>query len=330
MKPRVLIGPAPLRDIESVYGPTLTGAGCEMVFPKRNAQMSEAELRDVLMGCAGSLAGSEPYTREIIAEAAAKGLKVIARAGVGYDAVDLAAATDHGVAVTFAPGTNQDAVAEHTFTLILALAKNLLLQHNLIKAGEWPRRANLPLRGSTLGVVGLGRIGKAVARMGQAYQMKVIAYEPFPDKAFTEANGIPLLAFDDVLRQADWVTLHMPMLVESKHCVNARALGLMKPGAFLINTSRGGVINEADLYDALKNKRIAGAGLDVFDEEPPGDNPLLTLDNIVMTAHTAGVDLKSRNDMASLAARAIVKLLAGEWPAEWVVNPLVKSAFEKR
>ncbi|MDB5311446.1 MAG: serA 1 [Gemmataceae bacterium] len=330
MKPRVLIGPAPLKEIEPVYGPTITGAGFELVFPKRNVQMTEAELMEALPGCAASLAGSEPYTRAVIAAAAAKGLKVIARAGVGYDAVDLAAATDHGVAVTFAPGTNQDAVAEHTFTLILALAKNLIPQNTLIRQGQWPRRANLPLRGKTLGVVGLGRIGKAVALRGKAFLMNVVAHEPFPDRVFAQDHGITLLPFEDVLKQADWVTLHMPMLPESRQCINERTLGLMKPTAFLINTARGGVVNEPDLYNALKTRRLAGAGLDVFEEEPPGDNPLLTLDNVVTTAHTAGVDLQSRDDMARVAARAVAKLLAGEWPAEWVVNPTVKDKFFAR
>jgi phosphoglycerate dehydrogenase-like enzyme len=138
------------------------------------------------------------------------------------------------------------------------------------------------------------------------------------------------LPFDDVLRQADWLTLHMPMSPESKQCINKRSLGLMKPTAYLINTARGGVIHEPDLHDALKNKRLAGAGLDVFDQEPPGDNPLLTLDNVVMTAHTAGVDKQSRDDMARVAAQAIVKLLKGEWPADWVVNPQVKDKFFAR
>ncbi|HJZ59567.1 MAG TPA: NAD(P)-dependent oxidoreductase, partial [Gemmataceae bacterium] len=166
--------------------------------------------------------------------------------------------------------------------------------------------------------------------LGQAFQMNVIAHEPYPDKEFAAKQGIPLLSLDDVLKQADWVTLHMPMLPESRQCINKRTLALMKPTAFLINTARGGVICEPDLYEALKNKRIAGAGLDVFDEEPPGNNPLLTLDNVVMTAHTAGVDVKSRDDMARLAARAIAKLLAGEWPAEWIVNPQAREKFFAR
>ncbi len=330
MKPRVLIAPAPLKEIEHVYGPSLTAAGTEMVFPTRTSQMTEAELIEQLPGCVASLAGSEPYTRAVIAAAAPKGLKVIARAGVGYDGVDLQAATDHGVVVTFAPGTNQDSVAEHTFMLILALARNLIAQHNPIKAGQWPRRANLPLRGTTLGVLGLGRIGRAVARVGQAFQMTAIAHDPFADAAYAAANNIALVPMDDAFRQADWVSLHMPMTVESRQFVNARTLGLMKPTAFLINTARGGVVNEADLYDALKTGRIAGAGLDVFDQEPPGDNPLLTLDNIVMTAHTAGVDRKSRDDMARAAGQAIAKLVSGEWPADWVVNPAVKEKYLAR
>jgi len=331
MKSRVLIAPHPLQEIENVYGPILKAAGHELVFSKVQHQMNEAELRDHLLGCAGSLAGSEPYTRAIIEAAAAEGLKVIARAGVGYDAVDLAAATEHGVAVCFAPGTNQDAVAEHTFSMILALAKGVAPQHNAVKAGQWPRRANQPLRGKTLGVMGLGRIGKAVAIRGKAFLMNVVAYEPYPDAAFVKDHGITLLPFDDVVKQADWLTLHMPMCPESSKCINKRTLGLMKPTAFVINTARGGVINEPDLYEALRSNRIAGAGLDVFDVEPPGANhPLLTLDNVLFTAHMAGVDVQSRDDMAILAAKAIAKLLAGEWPAEWIVNPQVKEKFFSR
>ena len=328
MKSRVLIAPAPLQEIEYVYGPVLKGAH-DLVFSHVSHQMNEQELLEILPGCAGSLAGSEPYTRAVIAAAAAKGLKVIARAGVGYDAVDLAAATEHGVAVCFAPGTNQDSVAEHTFSLILALSRNLVSQHNGVKAGQWPRlRVNQPIRGSTLGVMGLGRIGKAVALRGKAFLMNVVAYEPYPDAAFVKEHGITLLPFDEALKQSDWISLHMPMSPESSKCINARSIGLMKPTAYLINTARGGVINEPDLYEALKTGRLAGAGLDVFDEEPPPANhPLLMLDNVVFTAHTAGVDVKSRDDMAHLAARAIAKLLAGEWPADWVVNPKVKDKF---
>jgi phosphoglycerate dehydrogenase-like enzyme len=328
---KVLIAPSPLKEIEPVYGPVLRSAGFELVFPKRNAQMTEDEMLEQLPGCVASLAGSEPYTPAVLKAAAAQGLKAVCRAGVGYDAVDVPAATELGIAVGFAPGTNQDSVAEHTFALILALARNLIVQHTLTAAGKWPRRANQPLRGRTLGVVGLGRIGKEVALRGLAFKMPVIAYDPYPDTAFLAKHGIPLVGFDDLLRQADVVTFHMPMLPDSKQCFNARAIGLMKPTAYFVNTARGGCVDEAALAEALKAKRIAGAGLDVFDEEPPAaDNPLLHLDNVILTAHTAGVDMQSRDDMARRAAECIVRLLKGDWPAEWVVNSEVREKFERR
>jgi D-3-phosphoglycerate dehydrogenase / 2-oxoglutarate reductase len=324
MKPKVLIAPAPLKEIEPVYGPMLREAGFDLIYPKRNVQMTEPELLEQIPGCVASLAGSEPYTREVIAKAASAGLKLIARAGVGYDGVDVQAATDHGVVVAFAPGTNQDAVAEHTFMLILALAKNLLGQHTRIVNGEWPRKANQPIRGKTLGVVGFGRIGKVVSLRGLNWGMKVLAFDPYANADFAQKNNIPLVGLEELLQKSDIVTLHMPMLANTKQIINKDTISLMKTGAYLINTARGGVVNEADLYDALKSKKLAGAGLDVFDEEPPGDNPLLKLDNVVMTAHTAGVDLQSRDDMARVAAQAICKIMAGEWPREWIVNPEVR------
>ncbi|HVK17741.1 MAG TPA: phosphoglycerate dehydrogenase [Fimbriiglobus sp.] len=324
MKPKVLIGPAPLREIEPVYGPLLREAGLELVYPSRNAQMSEDELLELLPGCTAALAGSEPYTRRVIAAASAAGLKVIARAGVGYDGVDVEAATDHGIPVCIAPGTNQEAVAEHTFLLILALAKNLLTQHALMTQGQWPRRAVLPLRGKTLGVVGCGRTGKAVAVRGRAFGMRVIGHDPCWDQEFLGLHNVEQLPFEEVVRQSDYLSLHVPLMPGTRQMINSRTLALIKPTAFLINTARGGVVNEADLYDALKNRRIAGAGLDVYDVEPPGENPLLTLDNVVLTAHTAGVDLQSRDDMARVAAQAIVRMLCGDWPEGWVVNPEVR------
>lgn len=247
--------------------------------------------------------------------------------GVGYDAVDLAAATAAGAAVTFAPGTNQDAVAEHAFCLILALTKNLISQHQGVKEGRWPRGTNLPVRGRTLGIAGLGRIGKAVALRGLAFGMPVIAYEPFPDKAFIAQHGIELVSLDQLFSRSDFLSLHLPMTNESKHIINKNTLARMKPTAFLINTARGGLVCEADLIEVLREHKIAGAGLDVFEEEPPPISQLFALDNIVLTPHAAGVDLRSRDDMAFAAAEAIVDLSQGKWPIEKVVNPDVRRNF---
>ncbi len=335
MSRRVLVAPAPLREIEHTYGPILRGAGYTIEYPPRDnflteQQMSVEELLAQLPGCLATLAGSEPYTREVIAKAAAAGLKVIARAGVGYDAVDLEAATDHGVAVCFAPGTNQDAVAEHAFMLMLALVRKLREQDSEIRKGLWPRRAVGNLRGNTLGIVGLGRIGKAIAKRAIPFGLNVLATEIAPDLAFAAAHNVTLVPLDELLKRSDIVTLHVPKTPLTKYLIRRETLALMKPTAILLNTSRGGVVHEQDLYDALVAKRIAAAGLDVFEAEPPGANPLFTLDNILLTAHTAGVDQQSRQDMARLPAHAIVKLLAGEWPADWVVNPQVKEKFFAR
>jgi phosphoglycerate dehydrogenase-like enzyme len=314
-----------LAGAEGPHLDVLRAAGFEIVYPPRPVQMTEEEVLQQLRDVSASLAGSEPYTQRVIE--AHPGLRVIARSGVGFDAVDLAAATERGVAVTITPGTNHDAVAEHTFALILALAKDVIAQHRGLEAGKWLRRTNLPLRGRTLGIVGLGRIGKAVALRGACFGMRLIAYEPLPDRNFVAQHGVTLLPLEQVLAEADYLTLHIPLMPESRYLINQRTLALMKPTAFLINTARGGLVYEADLVEALRARRIAGAALDVFELEPPGPHPLCQLDNVVLTPHAAGGDLQSRADMALSAAQAIVSLSRGEWPAEKVVNPDVRTRF---
>lgn len=323
---KVLIAPMSLAKVEGAYRDLLRENAFELVLPKRAAQLTEEELLDILPGVSASIAASEPYTRRVIEKC--PNLRVIARAGVGYDAVDVQAATDHGVAVTITPGTNHDAVAEHTFTVMLALAKSLIPHHSALKAGGWPRETTLPLRNRTLGIAGLGRIGKAVAIRGACFGMTLLAYEPFPDNEFISRYGITLVPMERLLAESDYLTLHVPLTPESKHLINRRTLALMKPTAFLLNTARGGLVCEADLYEALKSKRLGGAALDVFEHEPPGKIPLFELDNVVVTPHDAGVDIQSRDEMALSSARSIVALSLGEWPAGQIVNPEVKSKFK--
>jgi D-3-phosphoglycerate dehydrogenase / 2-oxoglutarate reductase len=322
---KVLIAPATLAGVDAEFLTVLKKAGFELVFPKKRAQLTDEELFEQLAGIRASLAGSEPYTRSVLQ--AHPQLRIIARAGVGYDAVDTGAATEFGMAVTITPGTNQDAVAEHTFALILALAKNLVAQHMGTCALTWPRQANLPLRGRTLGIAGLGRIGKAVALRGECFGMRLLAFEPFPDHAFAKQHGVTFVPFEKLLAESDFLSLHLPATNESRHLINRQTLAKMKPSAYLVNTARGTLVNEADLVDALQSKKIAGAGIDVFTEEPPPDSPLFHMSNVVVTPHGAGVDLQSRDDMALSAAQAIVSLAKGDWPAEKIVNPDVKAIF---
>jgi D-3-phosphoglycerate dehydrogenase / 2-oxoglutarate reductase len=324
--PKVLITPATLAGVDGAYLKVLRDGGFEIAFSPIVRQLLEDEIFDMLKGVDATIAGSEPYTRRVLA--AHPQLKVIARAGVGYDAVDTPAATSCGKIVTIAPGTNQDAVAEHTFALMLAIAKNLIAQHLGTRAGKWPRQANLPLRGRTLGIAGLGRIGKAVALRGECFGMKLLAYEPFPDQQFVADHKIPLVPLEKLFAQSDYLSLHMPLTAESKYLINSKTLALMKTSAYLVNTARGGLVCEGDLIAALKAKRIAGAALDVFEDEPPPASALFEMDNVVVTPHAAGVDLQSRDDMAESAARAIVDISKGQWPAEKIVNPEVRAQFQ--
>ncbi len=321
----VLIGPAPMRALEHVWGPPLVAAGLTPKLPPMARQMTEAELREQLQGCVASLGGSEPYTRKILTEAAANGLKIVARAGVGYDAVDVAAATELGIVIGYAPGSNHEAVAEQTLLFVLAQAKNLIGQHFTTREGKWPRKAMQPIRGRTLGIVGLGRVGKATALRAKAFDMTVIAAEIAPDQEFIAKHGITLMTFEEVLRNADWVTMHTPLTPLTRAMINAQSLALMKPTGFLINTSRGEVVSEHDLATALTEKVIAGAALDVFEDEPlRADHPFTKLENVLLSAHTAGVDKASQENMVRFAAECIADYMSGVWPGERVVNPEVR------
>jgi len=323
---KVLIGPMTLAGLDGEWLRVLRRTGFEPIYPPMAHQLNEDELLEQLRGIKASIAGSEPYTARVIK--AHPQLRVIARVGVGYDAVDVAAATAAGIAVTIAPNTNQEAVAEQTFALMLALAKDLVPQHCSMKEGGWPRRATLPLRGRILGVAGLGRIGKAVALRGKAFGMPLLAYDPVPDHAFAQAHGVRFVpTFEQLAAESDYLSLHLPATPETKHLINRRTLALMKPTAFLLNLSRGSLVCEADLIEALRSQRLAGAGLDVFEEEPPGKLALFELDNVVVTPHAAGTDLQSRDDMALSAVQAVVSFSRGEWPAEKVVNPAVRDRF---
>jgi D-3-phosphoglycerate dehydrogenase / 2-oxoglutarate reductase len=329
--PSVLVGPAPMKEIEAVYGPLLREAGFEVVFPAANVQMTEAELIHQLPGHVATLAGSEPYTRRALEAGAKAGLLCVCRAGVGYDGVDVQAATDLGIAVGYAPGSNHEAVGEHAMMLIAALRRKLFFQDEQTRAGKWPRKAVPPVRGATLGVIGLGRTGKATARRARAMGMTVLAADPVQDEAFAKEHGIIFTSHEAVFRAADVLTLHTPLTPETQHLLRKETIAWLKPSAYVVNTSRGPVVHEADLVEALKANRIAGAAIDVFDDEPiPANHPYCELKNVILTAHIAGVDLQSRDDMARIAAETIRDLLCGEFPTERIVNPEVRKAFEER
>jgi phosphoglycerate dehydrogenase-like enzyme len=326
--PKVLVSSRDVARVDDRFRPFLTEAGYEVVYPPPADanQPTLAELRAALPGVEAIVAGSDAYTAELFDDFPR--LRVIARVGVGYDSIDLAAATARGIAVTIAPNTNQGSVAEHTLALMLGLTRHLPARDHAVKSGGWPRLMSQPLRGRTLGLAGLGRIGKAVAVRALAFEMKVLAYDPVPDHAFCNNHGITLVAFDQLLAESDFLSLHLPLTTETRGVINRDRLAQMKRGSVLINTSRGPLVCEDALVEALRRGHVAGAGLDVFETEPPPANhALFACDNVVLTPHAAGVDIQSLGDMARSAAEAIVSLRRGEWPAEKMVNPQVRDSF---
>lgn len=247
-------------------------------------------------------------------EAAGAQLKVISQMAVGYDNIDIAAAARRGIPVGNTPGVLTDATADLTMALLLATARRIVESAQYIKDGKWqtwgPQTLlGADLKGSTLGIVGFGRIGQAVAQRCIGFEMQMLAYDPNAAPQDAARLQVQLVDFDELLRQADFVTLHVPLTDQTRHLINAQTLAKMKRSAILINTSRGGVVDQAALYDALKHGVIGAAGLDVTDPEPiPLSDPLLTLPNAIILPHIGSASRRTRDLMASMAAD---NLLAG-------------------
>ena len=256
---------------------------------------------------------------------AGKVLKVIARHGVGYDNIDVKAATARKIPVCITPRANALSVAEHVIALMLALAKRMLPFDAATRKNEWEVRNSysaFDLDGKTLGILGMGRIGMLVCQKAKAaFNMEILAYDPLVPKETMEKAGARVAAIAEILKAADFVTLHVPSMAETKGMIGTAQLKTMKRSAFLINCARGPIVDEAALVAALKDGTIAGAGLDVFDPEPPrADNPLFGLPNVVLSPHSAGLTVECVIRMATHAAQAIIDVLEGRRP-EGVINP---------
>jgi D-3-phosphoglycerate dehydrogenase / 2-oxoglutarate reductase len=317
--PSVLIGPYLLRNAPGRFRDILTEAGFEMIDPQGGPALSREELLPYLPRIDAMIAGGERMTPELFAMAPR--LRAIARTGVGYDLIDLPAAASHKVAVTITPGTNQESVAEQTLALLLALARRIPSNDRLIHEGGWDRSLVAPVRGKTLGLIGMGRIGRAVALRAKAFRMDLVAFDTVADAEFDREHGIRRLSLDELIASSDAVSLHVPLTDSTRGMVNRDFLARMRPGSYLINTSRGGLVVEADLRDALISGHLAGAGLDVLNHEPPEPgNPLLGLPTIIISPHIAGTDLESMREMAEMAAATIVDLYHNRWPSDRVVN----------
>ncbi|MCX7781907.1 MAG: phosphoglycerate dehydrogenase, partial [Negativicutes bacterium] len=274
---------------------------------------------------------SETKVTKAVLEAAVN-LKVIGRAGVGVDNIDVEAATQRGIIVLNAPEGNTIAATEHTIAMMLSLARNIPQAHASMKQKEWQRSKfmGVEMRGKTLGIFGLGRIGTGVAKRAIALEMNIMGYDPFISAAQAEQLGIKMAEIDEILAEADFLTFHLPLTAETKNMINKDSFAKMKKGVRIINCARGGVINEADLAEALKSGVVAGAAIDVFEKEPVSpDNPLLECDNIVLTPHLGASTAEAQVGVAVDVAEGIIAALTGN-PVLTAVNmaPIPKHVLE--
>jgi phosphoglycerate dehydrogenase-like enzyme len=274
-------------------------------------------LARALDGAWAVVAGSETYTDAVFA--GAPSLRALARFGAGYDAIDVEAATRHGVAVCTIPGANAEAVADHALALMLACLHRVPELDRVVRGGAWrPAGLGGDLAGATVGIVGLGAIGRGVARRLQGFGCRLLGADPLVQ----QLPGVQVVALDELLPQVDVLTLHAPLVAETRGLLDARRLALLPAHAIVVNTARGPLIDQAALVDALRAGRLGGAGLDVFEHEPPSPgDPLLELPNVVLSGHASSFTAGAARQMAAAVASHLRQLLAGRLPDQRCVNP---------
>jgi len=321
MKQRVVIA----EHIDESGIEVLKNSGLVDIAYYDDKPVPEDELYAALKSAAGVMVRIREFNRNMIRQA--PNLKIVAKHGVGYDNIDVRAATERKIPVTITPEANSDSVADHTLMFMLALSRNLVKSDGDLKNGRFARREHytgLELGGKTVGIVGLGRVGSRVAqRCALGFGMKVTAYDPFISAEYARKHHAELLEdLEKMLKASDYVTLHTPLTELTENMVGEKELKMMKRDAFIINTARGGIIDEKALYGALKDRSIRGAAVDVFVKEPPvpGENPLLGLENILVSPHIAGGAREAGVKMAVHAAEEILLVLKGQRPNH-AINP---------
>ena len=307
---KVLVSPTSMQEGKNCKAlELLKSFTLDIIYNPYGRPLTEEELIPLLEDCDGFIAGLDDITEKVISST--KKLKVISRYGAGVDRVDLAAAKAKNIAVTNTPGANAEAVAELALAMIFNLARRVSFLNEKTKAGEWVRSTGMELNGKTIGILGLGAIGKNLAKYTQGLSMKVMAYDPYMDENYAKENNIIIATFDEVIEQADVISLHLPLTPTTRHLIDKAAISKMKQGALLVNTSRGGIIDEEAAYEALVNHRLGGLGLDAFEVEPPTGSPLFGLDNVVVTPHTGAHTKEAIDNMAELAVENLINVLSG-------------------
>ncbi len=304
------------REDDPEQGALLGSAGLAIRLAPKVGRRTPGELVPLVSDVVGAIVSTDPFDAAVFA--AAPRLRVVARVGIGTDSIDLDAATRAGVAVTTTPGALEETVADHTLALMLASLRRVVENDASVRRGEWERAGRLTgidLNGATVGLIGLGTIGRAVARRLLGFGSHVIACDP----AVPAYDGVELVDLPTLLRRADVVSIHLPLTTETRGLIGADQLKEMRRGAVLVNTARGGIVDESALAEALENGHLRAAALDVFAEEPPPASALLRLENAVFSPHIAGISERSLRTLVGQATRAVIDVLAGR--AAPVVNP---------
>lgn len=304
----------PVYDVDGpATGALLTEAGLGIRLHPRTSNRTPAELADILGDAVGVIASTDPFDASVFR--ACPSLKVIARTGVGVDTIDMAAATEAGVVVATTPGANEEAVADHAMAMILALQRRLAENDAAIREGRWDRAGSLTpgdLYGATVGLVGSGVIGRAVIRRLRGFGTTVLVHDPYLQEA---PDGTVLVDLPTLLARSDVVTVHAPLTDGTKDLLGAEAFASMKPGSYVVNVSRGGIVDEIALAESIAAGHLGGAGIDTFVREPVGDSPLRDLPTVIMSPHIAGLSHRSIEAMTEAATQAVLDVVAGRLPA---------------
>jgi len=306
---RIFISTTSFAEYDKTPLDLLESSGFKVILNPYKRKLKPEEVVKLARDCDGIIAGVEQLTEEVFKQLPK--LEAVSRCGVGTDNVDLEAARKRGITVSSTPNAPTQSVAELTVGLILNLLRRVNLSDRWVRSGTWSREMGQLLFGKTIGIVGLGRIGKRVAELLRPFGVKILASEPKPDKKWVEENKVSLTSLEELLRESDIVTLHIPYTEQNRNLINAERLKIMKEGAILINTSRGGLVDEGALYQALKSGHLSGAALDVMEVEPYR-GPLKELDSVILTPHIGSYALEARVQMEMEATKNLINMLTGE------------------
>jgi phosphoglycerate dehydrogenase-like enzyme len=322
---KILITARTLTEVGQQAVTVLRGAGCELTIPPRFGPYPAEELQPLLDGHDAVFASMDKFNRAVLTSREASRLKLISRWGVGYDAIDVPTATSQGIVIAYTPGLLNETVADFAFALLLGVARRIHIGHASMSRGEWKGAWGNDVFGKTLGIVGCGRIGQAMARRATGFSMRLLAYDIRPDPA-AEKLGVRFVSLDELLSQSDFVSLHAALTPENRGLLGEAQLRKMKRTAYLINTARGALLDEGALARALQERWIAGAALDAFVVEPlAADHPLRTAPEVLLTPHLASFARETAERVSTTAAQAIVDLMHGHKP-QYVLNPEVFKA----